>query len=70
MHAAGPEGWSNIKNQFKRADASGARMALVFGTEELARGEVSIKSLRDPAVPQRAAALADAAGWAADLRAP
>ena len=45
MHAGG----GSIKSQFKKADASGARFALVFGGDELARGEVAVKSLRDGA---------------------
>ena len=36
-----------MKSQFKKADASGARYALIFGADELARGEVAIKPLRD-----------------------
>ena len=68
MHAAGGDSWGGMKAQFKRADASGARHALIFGDDERARGEVSIKSLRDAAVAQRAVALADVAVWASDLR--
>ena len=41
MHAAGREAFGSMKSQFKRADASGARFALVFGADELARGEVA-----------------------------
>ena len=67
MHAATKDGMSSMKSQFKRADASGARWALIFGPDELARGEVAIKSLRDPANTQTARALADAATWAQDL---
>ena len=67
-HAAGAESWGSMKSQFKRADASGARYALIFGDDELARGEVAIKSLRDAAAPQRCVALAEAALWGADLR--
>ena len=67
-HAAGAESWGSMKSQFKRADASGARYALIFGDDELARGEVAIKSLRDAAVPQRCVALAEAVLWGADLR--
>jgi histidyl-tRNA synthetase len=37
----------SMKSQFKKADASGARLALIFGGDELARGEVTVKSLRD-----------------------
>ena len=63
MHAGG----GNMKSQFKRADASGARYALIFGDDEVARGEVALKNLRDTGAPQRSLALASAATWAADL---
>ena len=69
MHAAGADGWGSIKDQFRRADASGARHALVFGDDELARGEVAVKALRDPAAPQRLVALADLGSWAGTLTA-
>ena len=39
----------SMKSQFKRADASGARYALIFGADELAQGEVAVKALREPA---------------------
>jgi histidyl-tRNA synthetase len=68
MHAAGAESWGGMKSQFKRADASGARFALIFGADELARGEVALKSLRDADMPQRTVSLAAAAVWAAELR--
>jgi histidyl-tRNA synthetase len=42
MHAGG----GSFKSQFKRADASGATLALVIGEDELARGELGIKWLR------------------------
>ena len=57
-----------MKSQFKRADASGARHALVFGADELARGEVAIKPLRDAAGAQTTLPLATATEWAAMLR--
>jgi histidyl-tRNA synthetase len=65
MHAGG----GSFKNQMKKADASGARYALIFGGDELARGEVSIKPLRDPAAQQVQRPLADAAQWAGMLAA-
>jgi histidyl-tRNA synthetase len=47
-HASGPDGAAgSMKSQFKKADASGARFALLMGTQEAARGMVAIKSLRD-----------------------
>jgi histidyl-tRNA synthetase len=67
MHAAGSDGWGSMKSQFRKADASGARHALIFGADERAKGEVAIKSLRDPAAGQRTEALADVAGWAATI---
>jgi histidyl-tRNA synthetase len=66
MHAGG----GNFKSQFKKADASGARFALVFGGDELARGMVSVKALRDSSVPQTERSLADAGAWAPTLLAP
>ena len=68
MHGAGVEAWGSMKSQFKRADASGARHALIFGADELARGEISLKALRDEGAPQRALVLAEAADWAPGLR--
>ncbi|HEY9237521.1 MAG TPA: histidine--tRNA ligase [Burkholderiaceae bacterium] len=68
MHAAGAESWGSMKSQFKRADASGARHALIFGADELARGEVAVKPLRDAQAAQRTLPLADSLAWAADLR--
>jgi len=41
---AGP---SSFKTQFKRADASGAAIAVILAQDELVSGEVSVKSLRD-----------------------
>ena len=67
MHAAGADTWGSMKTQFKRADASGARFALIFGSDELARGEVSIKNLRDADQPQRLVRLAEAPTLIAEL---
>ena len=47
MHAGAGEGLGSMKSQFKKADASGAQFALIFGADELARQEVTWKSLRD-----------------------
>jgi histidyl-tRNA synthetase len=47
MHAsASVESAGSMKSQFKRADASGARHALIFGADELANGQVALKRLR------------------------
>jgi histidyl-tRNA synthetase len=47
MHASTTEGMGSMKSQFKRADASGAKYALVFGPDELSVGKVAVKSLRE-----------------------
>jgi histidyl-tRNA synthetase len=36
----------SFKAQFKRADASGARCALVFGADELAANSVTVKPMQ------------------------
>jgi histidyl-tRNA synthetase len=68
MHAGTADGMGSMKSQFKRADASGARYALIFGADELARGEVTLKALRDGAGAQTAYPLAGAADWAVHLQ--
>jgi histidyl-tRNA synthetase len=68
LHAAGKDGPGSMKAQFKRADASGARYALVFGAAELAQGMVALKPLRDASAPQVLRPLADPRAWAAELR--
>ncbi len=64
LHAGG----GSMKSQFKRADASGAAFALIFGDDELARAEVAVKALRDPQAAQLNRPLAQAATWAHELR--
>jgi histidyl-tRNA synthetase len=68
QHAGGAEGPGSMKSQFKRADASGARWALVFGADELAAGELTLKALRDGQGAQERLPLAGAAGWAGRLQ--
>ena len=70
MHAATADGLGSFKSQFKKADASGATHALVFGGDELARGEVTVKSLRDGSGAQITRQLVDLAAWAATLQSP
>ncbi|MDQ6627030.1 MAG: histidine--tRNA ligase [Pseudomonadota bacterium] len=69
MHAAGADGWGSMKSQFRKADASGARFALVFGDDELALGQLALKPLRDATAAQRSVSLSDVASWAATLTA-
>ena len=70
MHAGTSEGLGSIKSQFKRADASGARFALVFGPDEIASGTVTVKSLRDGSGAQIVQALNQSAQWAKSLQSP
>lgn len=70
MHAApaGADGMGSMKSQFKKADASGALYALIFGDDELSRGMVTLKSLRDGVGVQSEKALAALADWAPHLQ--
>jgi len=68
MHAAGPDGLGSMKSQFKKADASGARFALIFGADEVAKGQVAVKALRDGTGAQAMQPLDDVGAWAAGLR--
>ena len=58
----------SMKSQFKRADASGAHFALIFGEDELSLGCVTIKSLRDGAGSQRVELLSNVGEWASSLQ--
>lgn len=57
-----------MKSQFKKADASGARFALVFGADEISRGEITVKALRDGSGSQRFERLDAVAAWAPNLQ--
>jgi histidyl-tRNA synthetase len=70
MHAGSGESMGSMKSQFKKADASGARYALVFGSEEINQGQVAVKSLRDGAGAQRTEALQHVNDWAQSLQSP
>lgn len=52
-------GGGSFKAQFKRADRSGAQLALIFGEQEMDAGEVSIKPLRETQAEQQSVAVAD-----------
>jgi histidyl-tRNA synthetase len=72
MHAANVDGMGSMKSQFKKADGSGARHALIFGLDELQQGQVSIKPLRADhggvVAAQRSFALTEVDSWAMGLR--
>jgi histidyl-tRNA synthetase len=69
QHAGGADGPGSFKSQFKRADASGARFALVFGPDEVGQGMVAVKPLRDGGGAQALHPLEAATDWAAALKA-
>jgi histidyl-tRNA synthetase len=58
MHCGG----GSFKSQMKKADASGALLAVIIGDDEAASGEVGLKPLRGPGAQQKIAvdSLADA----------
>jgi histidyl-tRNA synthetase len=68
MHASAGNSVGSMKSQFKRADASGAHYALIFGDDELRQHRVTIKSLRDGVGTQISQSLADIAVWAPTLQ--
>ncbi len=68
MHAGLAEGSHSMKSQFKKADGSGARYALIFGGDELAQNSVTVKALRDVTAVQSRQSLSDVAAWAATLQ--
>jgi histidyl-tRNA synthetase len=73
MHAATTQGMGSMKSQFKKADGSGARVALIFGADELAQGQVAVKPLRadegGSAPAQTLQPLSGVAHWGPGLRA-
>ena len=70
------DGLGSMKSQFKKADASGAHFALIFGSAELEQGCVALKPLRssiegdknEVALVQTLYPLDDVAAWAHNLR--
>lgn len=68
MHHSSGESMGSLKSQFKRADSSGARFALIFGEDEVRAGRVTIKSLRDASTTQTTHALSDLEHWGPTLQ--
>lgn len=64
MHAGG----GSMKSQFKKADASGAHYALIFGVDEMQQQCVSIKNLRQPETAQWQQPVATLSEWAIELQ--
>ncbi|MEY3808009.1 MAG: hypothetical protein RI893_985 [Pseudomonadota bacterium] len=46
-------GGGSFKSQFKKADKSGAEFVIILGEDEVSRGEVSVKSLRNNQLEQQ-----------------
>ncbi len=67
LNPQGKEGPASPKSQFKKADASGAAYALVFGPQEIEAGQLAVKDLRG-GEPQRLESLKDISAWALQLR--
>lgn len=68
MHASSGDAMGSMKSQFKRADSSGARYALIFGQDEIAAHQVTVKPLRDVSASQVTQSLSDASTWASRLQ--
>jgi histidyl-tRNA synthetase len=68
LNPAGKDGPASPKSQFKKADASGAQYALVFGPDEVASGLVAVKPLRDGS-QQVSQSISDVESWADSLMA-
>ena len=77
MHAGiSLDGMGSMKSQFKKADASGAHFALIFGSAELEQGCVAVKPLRSSiegdkikvAQVQTLYPMENVAAWAHNLR--
>ena len=68
MHTSSVDGMGSMKSQFKRADNSGARYALIFGHDEILAGTVTIKPLRDIYASQVSHPLTNLAAWVSTLQ--
>jgi len=66
MHAGVDAAMGSLKSQFKRADASGARYALVFGSDEMQSRCVTVKPLREGGAIQKSYGWSDL-GLLADI---
>lgn len=60
-------GGGSFKSQFKKADRSGARVALIVGDDEIAKNTVGIKFLREDE-PQQNVSRAELPAWLAGLQ--
>ena len=68
MQAGGTDGIGSMKSQLKKADASAARYALIFGAEELQSNCITVKALRDGEGRQIRQSLGQISEWAPILQ--
>jgi histidyl-tRNA synthetase len=68
MHPSNGDVMGSMKTQFKKADGSKARYALIFGTDEIAQNQVTVKALRDGTGSQVSQSLLTVLEWASTLQ--
>lgn len=68
MHASSENVMASMKSQFKKADASKALFALIFGVDEIAEQQVTVKALRDGSGSQVTQSLKNVLDWAPTLQ--
>lgn len=68
MHPSNGDAMGSMKSQFKKADGSKARYALIFGTDEIAKNQVTVKALRDGTGSQVSQSLLNVLEWASTLQ--
>lgn len=68
MHASSANAMGSMKSQFKKADASKALFALIFGPDEIAQDQVTVKALRDGTGSQVSQSLLNVTEWASTLQ--
>ena len=68
MHPSSADAMGSMKSQFKKADGSKARYALIFGPDEIAQQRVTVKALRDGTGSQVSQPLANVLDWAPTLQ--
>jgi histidyl-tRNA synthetase len=68
MHTSTDGVMSSMKSQFKRADTSKAKYALIFGADEVSNRTVTVKPLRAGGGEQVTRSLSDVSEWALTLQ--
>ena len=47
LHASADGSVASFKSQMKKADGSGARFAIIVGSDEMAQAKISVKDMRE-----------------------